>query len=110
MSNSTSMHMHGGQKCLVKFLPISLGGTLPPEWTLPGLLQFCDVASHNDIPSETDHPELRCVEHIADLPNGAAVQSLVECLAMRRWYCDNKAASGLGVQQRIVACDVGLMR
>src|SRR5262249_43603655 len=83
--------------------PVSTSGTLPPEWTLPGLFQFCDVASHNDIPPETDHRKSGCVEHMTYLPNGAAVQGLVEGLAIPRRNCDKKAASGLGIEQCIVA-------
>ena len=42
-----------GQKCLVAFL--SVEPALPAQWALPGLFQFCDIASDNDVPPETDH-------------------------------------------------------
>src|SRR5712692_608555 len=87
-----------------------LSAPLPPEWTLPCLLEFCEIASDNDIPPETDHHKLRCVDHVPNLSDGAIVQGLVECLAVRRRHCDDKAAGCLSVEQRIVACDIGLTR
>src|SRR5712692_1875905 len=110
MSSPKSIHIRGEQKCLWKFLPISARGSLPPEWMLPCLLQFCDIASNNDFLPETDHHKLCCVEHVPDLPDGAAVQSLPEHLTVLRRHCDNKPTGRLGVEQRIVAYNIGLMR
>src|SRR5215510_14156244 len=44
------------------------------------------------------------------LPNSTAVQALTECLTMLRRHCDDKAAGGLGIKQRIVTCDLRLTR